>query len=319
MSVFDVAHLAWGSALTEDKAQSSRLFGAREWSGKIFVLLAFAAPAIVQLWQPDLKIDGQILAYGTLAAVAVPISLWSATRLPARPIMPQPTVNFREELTTILGFRPLKLLICAQALNTFGLGAMTSLYVFYIAGVLGLESQGPILLLISFVGGILMTPVWIKIALRLGKPRGMMIMSLWLVAVLQVSFFLPKGEFATAALFVFALGSGFAGLIFVYGMASDLVPAYKKESGLDRAGLLFSLTNVTQKIGTAAGIGVSYVALDMLRFDAKNPAASADSLSLLYVGIPTLGWLGVALIMLPLSREQSLRTNENTLAKEGIT
>jgi glycoside/pentoside/hexuronide:cation symporter, GPH family len=313
LSLFDVAHLAWGSALAGDKGESSRLFGAREWAGKVFVLAAFAAPAILQLQQPGLKLDGQLLAYAGLAAITLPFALWFASRLPVRPIISQPNSSLRAELKNLLNFRPLKLLVLAQALNTFGLGAMTSLFVFYVAAVLDLDSQGPVLLLISFVGGVVMTPAWIAVAVRFGKPKGMLLMSVWLVAVLLTSLLLPEGNFPIAAIFVFALGSGFAGLIFIYGLASDIVPMYREKSGRDRAGLIFSLTNVTQKIGTAIGIGVSYVALDVLGFDARNVSASEDALRYLYFGIPTLGWTAVALVMAALHREIAANTQVPSL------
>jgi glycoside/pentoside/hexuronide:cation symporter, GPH family len=307
LSLFDVSHLAWGAALAQDSAHSSRLFGAREWAGKIVVLLAFAAPAFVQHQQPGLDLGGQIIAYAALAALSLPVALLAANRLPPRPIAPQPKFEIVREAGMILRFRPFRLVLAAQTLNTFGLGAMTSLFVFYAAGVLGLGSQGPVLLLISFVGGIVMTPLWVRIALHLGKPTGMVAMTLWLVAVLLASLLVPQGNFAAAAALVFALGSGFVGLLFVYGMVADIVPLYARRSGGERTGFLFALVNVTQKVGTAAGIGISYVALDAFGFDANDASASEAILRSLYVGLPVIGWSGVALIMAALARDPEMR------------
>jgi glycoside/pentoside/hexuronide:cation symporter, GPH family len=303
LSLMDVAHLAWGSALAGSRGESSRLFGARELAGKIFVLLAFAAPALAEGLVPGLSLQRQVIAYCGLAAAALPLSLWSAGKLPARPILPQPQLDWTAEFRMVRNFRPFKLLLAAQVLNTFGLGAMTSLFIFFVAAVLKLEAQGPVLLLISFVGGVLGTPLWVKIALRLGKPIGMAIMSAWLVAVLLLSLALPAGNFALATVFVFALGSGFAGLIFVYGIAADLVAVHSRDIGGNRAGFFFALANVTQKVGTATGIGVSYAALGILGFDAQEPAQSARIVQLLYIALPIIGWIGVAMLMHKLSRD----------------
>jgi glycoside/pentoside/hexuronide:cation symporter, GPH family len=306
-SLFDVAHLAWGSALADNKEQSSRLFGAREWAGKIFVLLAFAAPALAQIAQPNLRIDGQIIAYATLAALALPLALWAASRTPARAIVRQPTLGWRQEWLTTVKFRALVLLIVAQALNAFGLGAMTSLFVFYSDGVLGLDNQGPVLLLITFVGGVIMTPLWTRLAIKIGKPKGMLVMSLWLITILFMSLLLPRGDMFMAALFVFALGSGFVGLLFIYGITADLAAVDQTRCGRDRTGFIFAIVNLTQKVGTALAIGIGYAVLDWMGFVATNASASATLLRLLYVALPAVAWIGVIIAIILLMRQPEIQ------------
>jgi Na+/melibiose symporter-like transporter len=306
-SIFDVAHLAWGSALADSDTESSRLFGAREWASKFGLLLAFAAPALAQFFIPDLDNAGRILAYSGLALLLLPVALWATIRLPDRPSVPQPGLGWREEWRVTLGFPALLLLILTQLLNTFGLGAVTSLFVFFADGVLGMDQMGPLLLLISFVGAAILTPLWTKLAIRIGKPRGMAVMSLWLIASLASAMLLPRVNLPAAALFAFALGSGFVGLLFIYGIAADLTVADRDRCNRDRTAFVFSLVNLAQKVGTAFGIGFSYAALDWFGFDPGNTAASADLIRNLYVGIPVASWIGVALVLLVLARDPATR------------
>ena len=57
-SLFDVAHLAWGSALSNGRSEvSARLFGAREYAAKFVLVIAFAAPALAQFLVPEVFID----------------------------------------------------------------------------------------------------------------------------------------------------------------------------------------------------------------------------------------------------------------------
>jgi Na+/melibiose symporter-like transporter len=306
-SFYDVGHLAWGSALADDAGQSSRLFGAREWAGKIGVLLAFAVPAAVQAFVPDLDHGGRVLAYAALAVLLLPLALWATTGLPVPATTPQVALDWRAEWRVTLGFPALLLLIAAQAMNAFGLGAITSIFVFFADGVLGLASAAPLLLLISFIGAGLTTPLWTRLAIRIGKPRGMLVMALWLVAVMAFASVLPRGNFPLAALFVFILGSGFVGLLFIYGIAADLTVADRERCGRDRTAFVFSLVNVAQKAGTALGIGFSYIALDLFAFDPGNPAASATPLRAIYVGVPVVAWLGVAAAVYRLSADPAAR------------
>jgi glycoside/pentoside/hexuronide:cation symporter, GPH family len=57
-----------------------------------------------------------------------------------------------------------------------------------------------------------------------------------------------------------------------------------------------------QKIGVAAAIALSYALLDWGGFDAREPAASAELIQTLYAGMPALGWLVVAALLVLLGR-----------------
>ncbi|MGL5839853.1 MAG: MFS transporter [Sphingorhabdus sp.] len=308
-SLFDVAHLAWGSALARNKEESSRLFGGREWASKMFLLAAFAAPAVAQAFIPGLKNDGRVMAYAVVAIAFLPLALWATTRLPARPIVPEPGLGWRQEWRTTFRFPALLLLLLAEFLNTFGLGAITSLFLFFADGALGLGEAAPLLLLLSFVGGALLTPVWTKLAVRFGKPVGMQMTSVWMIIFLLSALTLPKGSFLFAALFALSIGTGFVGLLFVYGMAADLVPVDRQRCGRDRTGFIFALANIAQKSGTAVGIGVSYALLGWFGFDSKNAAASADLLRTLYIGLPIIAWAGVIVTLQFLQKTSDIHRN----------
>jgi glycoside/pentoside/hexuronide:cation symporter, GPH family len=301
-SVYDVAYLSWGSGLAQTSDASSRMFGAREWTSKLFLVVAFAAPAAAQALIPGLSLQGRIVAYASLVAVALPLALAATRRLPVALPMPVQVIDWRRELAATLRFRPLLLVYAIQFFNSFAFGTLTSLFVFFADGVLGLDGQSSLLLFATFIGGALSTPIWTWAARRWGKRRGMIAMEL-LVAFLMFGSLVAQPEGLMQALaFTLLLGSGFVGLLFIYGMISDLAPIDAARCGRDRTAFLFAITMLMQKIGVASAIAVSYALLDAGGFDAKRAAASADLIHWLFSGLPTLGWLVVVALLVALGR-----------------
>ena len=305
-SLYDVAHLSWGAALAETNDDSSRLFGAREWAAKLMLIAAFGAPALAQALIPGISLQGRIIAYASLVAVALPLALFAIRRLPARPIHRSEAIDWRRELASLSGFPAFRWLLGVQLANSFAFGSLTALFIFYADGVLNLDDSSALMLFATFIGGALTTPLWTVLARRRGKRPAMMAMAAFLMLVILAAPFLPPGVLPLAIGFSALLGSGFVGLIFIYGMVADLAPVDRQRCGRDRTGLLYALVNLVQKAGQALAIGVSYAALEMTGFAPGNAAASADSIALLFVAMPAMGWLLMIGLLVPLGREPVL-------------
>lgn len=297
-SLYDVAYLSWGSALATTPDTSSRLFGAREWAAKIVLVLAFATPAAAQALIPGLSLEGRIIAYASLVALALPLALAATLRLPPRLPQEEAAIDWRREIMLTLRFRPLLLLYGIQFFNSFAFGTLTALFVFFADAVLGLDGQSSLLLFATFIGGALATPLWTWAARRFGKVRAMMAMALFVAAAMSSVLLVKPDGLVQALAFTALLGSGFMGLIFIYGILTDLVPHDRARCGRDRSAFLFAITMLMQKIGVASAIAVAYALLDLGGFDAQQPEASAQLIRMLFAGLPILGWLVVACLLL---------------------
>ncbi len=310
-SLFDVAHLSWGAALANasdanSPDNSSRVFGAREVGAKTMLIAAFAAPALAQLLIPGLGLQGRIIAYASLFLFAMPLALWAIARIPARVVTPEPGIGWRGEVIQTLSFRPFLALVAVQLLSAFAFGALTSLFIFFADGTLGLDNRSALLLFGTFIGGALFTPMWTALARRFGKPRMMIAMAVWLVSILGGSFlYLPQG-LTQSIIFSTLVGSGFASLIFIHGMIADLAPLDRARCGRDRTALLYAIINVVQKIGSALAIALCYALLDWFGFDPKRAAESSGIIHLLFVGLPALSWSIMCLFLIYLVREPAL-------------
>ena len=299
-SLYEVAQLSWGAALVRMPADSALLYGMRDWFTKIALIAAFAAPAAAQLMIPGISLQGRILAYASLFLLMAPIALFAIRLVPPRAVVAEPGIGWRNEIRVSLAFPPLMLLFGVTFLNSFAFGSLTSLFIFFAAAVLDLDTQSAVLLFASFIGGAIASPLWTVLARRFGKPVTMVAMAL-LVSTLLLGTLMhePRG-LGQAAGFSLLLGTGFVGLLFIYSMLADLVSRDAERCGRSRSAFLFALLNLMQKFGVAAAIAVSYALLGLVGFDPQDGKASAGALHLLFVLQPVIAWtimIGLLLAM----------------------
>ncbi|WP_422061845.1 MFS transporter [Sphingopyxis sp.] len=306
-SLYEVAQLSWGAALVRTPADSALLYGMRDWFSKIALIVAFAAPAAAQLLMPGISLQGRIMAYASIFLIMAPVALFAIGRIPPRAIMVEQGIGWRAELRATLSFPPLLLLFGVQFLNSFAFGSLTSLFIFFAAAVLDLDTQSALLLFASFIGGALASPVWTFLARRFGKPPMMMAMGVLTSTLLLATLAQPPNGFAQAAGFSMLLGTGFVGLLFTYSMLADLIPQDATRCGRNRSAFLFALLNLMQKFGVAAAIAVSYILLDLIGFDPKGDGSAARGLHLLFALQPTASWIVMIGLLVLLQRRLAHR------------
>jgi Na+/melibiose symporter-like transporter len=304
-SLFDVAHLAWGSALSDGRSEvSARLFGAREYIAKLVLVIAFAAPALAQYLLPDISLQGRIIAYVSLVVIAMPIALIANQKVPSRPVLVEPGFGWRKELKLSLQSPSLLLILAVHFLNAFAFGAMASTYIFFAEAYLRLDQYGSLLLFLTFVGGAITTPLWVYAARKLGKPKGMILMCATLVALLIGGMQLPlAGQLRPSAVFTIVIGGAFMGLIFIFGMIADYAPVDAQICGRDRTAFIFATGNLMQKLGNASALALSYWLLGYFGFDPARPHEHGEVVRNIWAGLPIAAWGIAALVALFLVRQ----------------
>lgn len=304
-SLFEVAHLAWGSALANGRSDvSARLFGAREYAAKVVLVVAFAAPALAQYLVPDISLQGRILAYVSLVAVAMPLTLYANRHVPPRPVVIEPGFGWRRELWLSLRSPSLLLILAVHYLNAFAFGAMASTYIFFAEAYLQLDQHGSLLLFLTFVGGAIITPLWTFVARKLGKPKGMVLMCAYLASMLIAGLQLPlPGNLAAAAIYTMALGGGFMGLLFIFGMIADYAPTDAQLCGRDRTAFIFATGNLMQKLGNASALALSYALLGYFGFDATRAHEHGELVRTIWAGLPIAAWGLAGIVALWLTRQ----------------
>ena len=133
-------------------------------------------------------------------------------------------------------------------------------------------------------------PAWIWLSFRLGKARTIGVSSLLSVVLLLGVALAPAGEPMLVLAAFAAFGSTMGVWIFLMkSILSDLIEVEQTAVGEPRAGLMFGLFLLTQKLGGAFAVGISYVALGASGFvPGQVPSAGQAVLIVCLTVIPPM-------------------------------
>jgi len=276
---------AWGAELETDYHGRSRVAALREGLIVAGTLLAAGVPAILAGGDQGLALSW--IAVGVLIALPV-------TALLAVIFVPEPedrsrrSVSLREGLGHIRRNKPFLRLVAAFAINGLANGFPATLFLLFVANVIGKpDLQGPFLFL-YFLCGIAGIPLWVRLSRTRGKHRA------WSVAMI-----------AACAIFAFvpALGTGdvvaFGAICVLTGLAvgadlvlpaaiqADVVDIDTATSGSQRTGLYFALWGLATKLALAAAVGIAFPLLQAFGFTpGAHDGEGLLAVAILYAWVP---------------------------------
>jgi len=297
-----IAHQSWGAELSRGYNDRSRLFGWRETfliGGMVGVL---AMPVLIGELGND-SLSSKVASMGWFCLVLFPLTAIPTLMLvPDSNKRPAASAPTQEAVRLILRNRILWRVLSADLLSGFGTGMAGVLYFFIVKYVFLLESQTSIALLIYFVMAFAAMPVWMKLALGIGKHQALKIALAYGGSVMMGLWFLAQPG-STIGLWSFTISYGIAfgaAPTLLRSMMADLTDEDELRFGEKRAGVFFALLTTTNKVGAAAAVGVGLLVIDKVFGFAPgdgNTQAAIDGLLLTYC----LGTsLGLLLAYLPL-------------------
>lgn len=283
-----LAYSAWGAELSPDYDERSRIFGVRE----CFVILGIStAAALPTLIGSDPGSRTTMAAIFWLMAIALPIAaLVLFVRIGERPQGETRPLPFRTGLRTALANRPFRQLIFAYLLNGIANGLPATLFLLFVQHVIVAPEAGGPLLLLYFASGLVAIPFWLKVSARIGKHRAWSISMLWVCLVFVFVPFLGPGDLWWFALVCLLSGVSLgADLALPTAMQADVVDADTVTTGSKRAGFYFALWSMATKLSFGLAVGIAFIALAMIGFQAdaaENDSRSLFALIALYALLP---------------------------------
>lgn len=311
-SIIVLSHLAWTATLTSDPGERTRIFAWWQIFATMgqFAILAIL-PVVARLF-PDDPAAG-VRAAGWAMAVLIPAVI--AAALAAMPERPAPQAEApRSRLSDYAAlFRQnvvVRLLVAdlAIALST---GIASAVALFFYMGQLGFDRAGAsTLILIAYGGAFAGTPLFARIARRLGKARALQAGAA-MQALLQLAVAaLPPDMFWLAAVTVAALGLCIPIAWFLpRALMADVADASRVLFGADRTGLLYATLNGTMKLALGLAVGIAFLLLGWLGFDPSDAANPGNALPLrMLVGVvPALLSIVVVIAMHRYPEDQTRR------------
>lgn len=277
-SAATIAYQAWGADVGTDSELRTRLTAAREGFGLLGVVLAAAAPAVLAsemsagiarlAWiLPPLLLIAAVTSFARVGA-GVQVAVASA------PLWPSLRGVFSDA-----AFRRLLLVFLA---NGIAAALPATLFLFFVADVLKLESASSSLLALYFVAGVASLPLWVHLAATYGRT------SAWLAAMLLASAAFAGASLLSAGdLYPFALICIASGLALGADLALPAAIAADLGERQGRAGACFGVWNFVAKLNLALAAGLALPLLGLLGY-VPGGSSGLSALTFTYALLPLL-------------------------------
>lgn len=313
LSLYHVPYSAMAAEMTMDSRERLSLVGYKEIAARLSVLLAVMVSPLLVSAAPD-AVTGHrwvgILA-GTLISLSGLVAFFSTAKAPSTNIE-RHTVDWRTQLRTLLSNKPLAYLSGAFLFSS-AIDAFYSAMLIYLLTIV-LQQDGAVMGVLYPIGSltaIVMTPVWSKIAQRIGKRAAYSVAFACASVAFALSFLLSPGHFWPLIPFMMLVGASMAGLFLLPGaMVPDTVDHDAEISGLRREGTIYGAWICVQQTGMALGAFLVGVYLDLIGHQSA-PRASAATTE------PTLIKFGFAFGPLLLAIAAILLLRKYTLASRS--
>ncbi|WP_417070588.1 MFS transporter [Niveibacterium terrae] len=286
-SAASVAYQAWGVSLGGDSAERTALTAAREGFGLVGVLLAATLPSVL----------ASSLSQGTqrLSWVLPPLLLIAAVpafaKLGPGSSLPHSNEPLGQSLSRALRDTAFRRLLGVFIANGIAAALPATLFLFFVADVLGAASASGPLLAVYFVAGAASMPLWVRLAARFGRVRA------WgLAMVLAMFAFAGAGLAGSGDIAGFALICLASGLALGADLALPAAIAADLGERQGQAGICFGVWNFVAKLNLALAAGLALPLLDRLGYR-PGSAHNLSALTFAYALLP-LGFKFVAATLL---------------------
>jgi Na+/melibiose symporter-like transporter len=285
-TMLDVPHKAWGAELSVDYDDAARGVTAAGFQLRgIAVVIVAAMPLLVAsaaLFVPEGRPEGFREERR---------GVWDGLRLVTR------NPAFGRMVGCVIFF-------------VAGVAIQGTLHRLVLSDVMGDESSFAPMLLVENVATLAAVPIWLRISLRVGKPRALIAAALWIALLSLPLAFLRTGDTTLLIACIAVRGSSFASILFLSNsIAADVIDVDTLASGKQRSGLYFAAWGMTTKLSLALGVLLGTALPAALGYEPTDglaaPAVQARLMAI-YGGVPAVMMTLGALFLrgFPITRER---------------
>jgi GPH family glycoside/pentoside/hexuronide:cation symporter len=295
-TVVTVPYESLGPEITYDYDDRTALFAWRDGFLIAGTLAAAASPALVRaLFQIGDDPAGDRATFFLISVIYAPLVVlmcaWcvKVIREKENRQIAGTIIRWRD-FGSVMKNRPFVILLSAYTISAIGSNLPATLILYYVQYVLG-SSQADLFLLLYFATGILLLPVWVRLAHRFGKKET------WLASMTVNTgafigvFFLGPGDTLIYAVLVIVSGIGFgATLALPSAIQADVIDYDELKTGHRREGQYIGLWSVAKKLAAAVGVGVGLSVLGAVGYtpNAEQTDTVRLALRVLYALVPSV-------------------------------
>ncbi|HYB13415.1 MAG TPA: MFS transporter [Myxococcota bacterium] len=292
-ALYTIPHFALGTELSPDSHERTRIFGVRQMSLTIGILVAFVGIQLaMNAANPRAAASGLALP-GALAAAAI---------LALTPLFVREPVSRAGDgghslfagLRDVWANPPARSLLWVWLVENAGVGVVGTMapyvaeYVLRRPGIVGLLPGAYV------VSGVAAIPFWVWVSRSVGKRETWLVTMLLAACAFGGMGFVGAGDVGlTIALLVFAGAAMGSGSVLSSSILADVIDLDAKRTGERKEGVYAAAMTFVMKMGVAGVTAVSGFVLSAAGFK-PNVEQSVESLlgiRLLFAGLPCLGFL----------------------------
>ena len=317
-ATFNVPYMAMPAEMTSGYDERARLMSFRVQAIGLGTIFGVAgAPLLLQVIGSD-RAGHRLVAvlYGGIALVAMlACARFTAPAAGAEPARSEH--GFRERFRIAVSNQPFLLLLAVKTLQLGALAASSLVTVYFFLHVLqrGYGWLGGYGLIIS-VMLMASTPLWLRLARRIGKRTAYMIASVASALVGLTWYWAGPGEPVAGLVVRALLGGVISGGLLLMGQAmlpDAIHHDYVRSGGLHREGLFAGFYTTAEKLASAIGVAAAGTWLQTqgylpsLTGGAEQPASAIAAIYHAMALIPSTLTLASALCLIPYQLDTTLR------------
>jgi glycoside/pentoside/hexuronide:cation symporter, GPH family len=296
-STIVIPHLSWGSEISGDYHERSRIYG---WSQALTVagmMCVLVVPAVLEAKGYPLSAQVMAMAIFSIATLIPSVLLCIA-------VVPEPEVKLKTQagliptLRFLLKNRAMRRIMAVDLIESTNQGARGAMFLYFAALPLALPHFGGTLLLAYFLSGVVFAPAWIALSRRIGKNRALIAAYVYMIVAGPLMFLVPPGNASLALIIIAITGASYAAPAFlIRSMMADVSDADTHANGAERAGIMYSFLSMTSKLGIGWSVAIAFGLLAALGFDPRihNAPAAIENLRLLNILLPVF-LAGISLV-----------------------
>jgi Na+/melibiose symporter-like transporter len=297
-----IPHLSWGSELSTDYHERTRIYGWSQASTVAGMMGVLVLPALLEHMGVSHH-STQIMAMAIFSVVTLVLGVGLCiSKVPEPEVKLSAHAPLLPTLRFLFKNRAMVQVMGIDFTESLNQGARGAMFFYFARIALDLPKEANTLLLVYFITGVICTPFWMALSRRIGKHRALIAAYIYGFCMAPLLFVIPAGNTWAAAVVLALSGANYGAPAFlVRSMMADVADADTAENHAERAGLMYSFLSLTAKFGVGLSVFITFFALSLIGFDPKA-AQVPENLSVhlreVYVALPVL--LGIVSLFLTL-------------------
>lgn len=315
-AMYAIPHAALGAEMSADSHERTRLFGAKQISFTLGMLIAFGG---IQMAMNAAE------PRGAVGNMALPAALAAVAFLAITPfVISEPTPRAGGKslfagLRDVLANQPARILLVVWFIESLGVGAVGTMAPYIAQYLLQRTDIVGTLPAAYVISGILTIPLWIRVSKRFGARDTWLAAMLLAAAAFAGLMFVGVGDVLPVIVFLVVAGCAMGcGSVLASSLMADIIDVDEQRTGERKEGVYSASMMFMLKIGNSLATVASGLVLDAAGFvpNVEQSDSSLFGMRLLIGGLPCIGFLLGAFIFrrFPLGRRPE-RIDSGTAAQ----